>query len=221
MHREYRPEDMHPSRRTPSAERPGQGEAQSRDGSTSSRRCSGCCSGPTSSPAGRASRVAAAGPLAVDGRGAPGGGLHRLRGARGPGARTDRGRLRAGAGVRRGAGAGPAVRRGRGGLHRPGGRGARGGDVRPDEAGRWGGWSTRRPRTARVRRDGVEVEIPARDVAVGDLVIVRPGERIPVDGPVESGRSTVDQSALTGESIPGGQGAGGSRSSPARSTSSA
>jgi len=58
------------------------------------------------------------------------------------------------------------------------------------------------PRLARVRRDGAEVEIPALDVAIGDLVIVRPGERIPVDGPVESGRSTVDQSALTGESMP-------------------
>ena len=58
------------------------------------------------------------------------------------------------------------------------------------------------PRTARVRRDGVEVEIAARDVAVGELVIVRPGERTPVDGPVAAGRSTVDQSALTGESIP-------------------
>jgi len=58
------------------------------------------------------------------------------------------------------------------------------------------------PRTARVRRDGVEVEIAARDVTVGELVIVRPGERIPVDGPVAAGRSTVDQSALTGESIP-------------------
>ncbi len=58
------------------------------------------------------------------------------------------------------------------------------------------------PRTARVRRDGVEIEIPARDVTAGELVIVRPGERIPVDGPVVAGRSTVDQSALTGESIP-------------------
>ena len=58
------------------------------------------------------------------------------------------------------------------------------------------------PRTARVRREGIEIEIPARDVTVGELVIVRPGERIPVDGPVVAGRSTVDQSALTGESIP-------------------
>jgi Cu+-exporting ATPase len=58
------------------------------------------------------------------------------------------------------------------------------------------------PRTARVRREGLEVEIPARDVALGDLVIVRPGERIPVDGTVLVGRSTVDQSALTGESLP-------------------
>jgi Cu+-exporting ATPase len=64
------------------------------------------------------------------------------------------------------------------------------------------------PRMARVRRDGIEAEIPARDVAVGDLVIVRAGERIPVDGPVESGRSTVDQSALTGESFPVDRGPG-------------
>jgi Cu+-exporting ATPase len=58
------------------------------------------------------------------------------------------------------------------------------------------------PRTARVRRQGQEVEVPAHRVEVGDLVIVRPGERIPVDGTVVSGRSTVDQSALTGESLP-------------------
>jgi Cu+-exporting ATPase len=58
------------------------------------------------------------------------------------------------------------------------------------------------PRTARVRREGQELEIAARDVLVGDLVVIRPGERIPVDGRIESGRSTVDQSALTGESIP-------------------
>jgi len=58
------------------------------------------------------------------------------------------------------------------------------------------------PRTARVRRQGQEVEVPAHRVEVGDLVIVRPGERIPVDGTVVTGRSTVDQSALTGESLP-------------------
>ena len=64
------------------------------------------------------------------------------------------------------------------------------------------------PRTARVRRNGRECEIPAAQVVVGDLVIVRPGERIPVDGPVVSGRSTVDQAALTGESLPVDAGAG-------------
>ncbi len=57
------------------------------------------------------------------------------------------------------------------------------------------------PRTARVRRDGQEAEIPAAQVLIGDTVIVRPGERIPVDGPVLLGRSSVDQSALTGEPI--------------------
>ena len=58
------------------------------------------------------------------------------------------------------------------------------------------------PRTARVRRDGQEVEIPAHQVVVGDRVIVRPGERVAVDGRVVTGNSTVDQSALTGESLP-------------------
>src|SRR5262249_17298613 len=56
------------------------------------------------------------------------------------------------------------------------------------------------PRTARVRRDGNEIEIPADQVEVGDRLIVGPGERIAVDGTVVTGRSTVDQSALTGES---------------------
>jgi Cu+-exporting ATPase len=64
------------------------------------------------------------------------------------------------------------------------------------------------PRTARVRRDGVEHEIPAAAVVPGDLVIVRPGERVPVDGPVVAGRSTVDQAALTGESMPVDKGTG-------------
>ena len=64
------------------------------------------------------------------------------------------------------------------------------------------------PRTARVRRDGVESEIPASQVVVGDLVIIAAGERVPVDGPVVAGRSTVDQAALTGESLPVDKGAG-------------
>ena len=64
------------------------------------------------------------------------------------------------------------------------------------------------PRTARVRRDGEDVEIPAQQVVVGERVIVRPGERIPVDGSVIIGHSTVDQSALTGESLPIDKGPG-------------
>jgi Cu+-exporting ATPase len=64
------------------------------------------------------------------------------------------------------------------------------------------------PRTARVRRDGVEQEVPANLVVVGDLVVVRPGERVPVDGPVVAGRSAVDQAALTGESTPVDKGPG-------------
>ena len=58
------------------------------------------------------------------------------------------------------------------------------------------------PKTALVRRDGVETEIPADQVRVGDTVIVRSGGRIPVDGTVTEGRASVDQSALTGESVP-------------------
>jgi Cu+-exporting ATPase len=59
-----------------------------------------------------------------------------------------------------------------------------------------------RPDTARVLRDGREVEIPASLVAVGDLVVVRPGERLPVDGVVVEGASQADESLLTGESLP-------------------
>jgi Cu+-exporting ATPase len=59
-----------------------------------------------------------------------------------------------------------------------------------------------RAKTARVLRDGEEVEIPVEQVQVGDLVIVRPGDCIPVDGVIESGSSSVDESMLTGESMP-------------------
>jgi Cu+-exporting ATPase len=58
------------------------------------------------------------------------------------------------------------------------------------------------PRQARVVRDGHEMEVPVDEVRVGDLVITRPGEKIPVDGVVVEGRSSVDQSMLTGESMP-------------------
>jgi Cu+-exporting ATPase len=59
-----------------------------------------------------------------------------------------------------------------------------------------------RARTARVVRDGAELEVSVDDVRVGDVVITRPGEKIPVDGVVVEGRSTVDESMLTGESLP-------------------
>jgi Cd2+/Zn2+-exporting ATPase len=59
-----------------------------------------------------------------------------------------------------------------------------------------------RPAEAVVRRDGREERIPAGDIQVGDVVIVRPGERIPADGVVVGGASSVDQSPVTGESIP-------------------
>ena len=58
------------------------------------------------------------------------------------------------------------------------------------------------PRTARVARDGAEVDVPVASVVAGDVVIVRPGERIPVDGEVIDGSSVVDESMLTGESLP-------------------
>jgi Cu+-exporting ATPase len=58
------------------------------------------------------------------------------------------------------------------------------------------------PKTARVLRDGAEVDIPVEDVGVGDLVRVRPGEKVPVDGVVEDGSSSIDESMLTGESMP-------------------
>jgi Cu+-exporting ATPase len=58
------------------------------------------------------------------------------------------------------------------------------------------------PRTALVIRDGKEKEVPVDDVQVGDLVTVRPGQRVPVDGVVRQGYSSIDESMITGESIP-------------------
>jgi len=58
------------------------------------------------------------------------------------------------------------------------------------------------PKTVRVYRDGTEMEIPAREVILGDEVIIRSGEKIPVDGKVASGSSFVDESLMTGEPIP-------------------
>lgn len=62
-----------------------------------------------------------------------------------------------------------------------------------------------RPATARVVRDGQEMEIPAEAIEVGDLVVVRPGEKIPTDGEVLDGTSAVDEKMLTGESMPVGK----------------
>ena len=58
------------------------------------------------------------------------------------------------------------------------------------------------PPTARVLREGVESEVPLAEVRAGDVIVVRPGERIPVDGTVVDGESAVDESMLTGESMP-------------------
>jgi heavy metal translocating P-type ATPase len=58
------------------------------------------------------------------------------------------------------------------------------------------------PNVARVRRNGGEVEVPVEDVKLGETVLVKPGEKIPVDGTVVSGYSTVNQATITGESIP-------------------
>jgi len=57
-------------------------------------------------------------------------------------------------------------------------------------------------KTARIRRDGKEMDLPVEEVLVGDEILVRPGEKIPVDGVVIEGKSAVDESMITGESIP-------------------
>jgi Cu+-exporting ATPase len=64
------------------------------------------------------------------------------------------------------------------------------------------------PKTARVLRDGAEADVPLESVVAGDRVVVRPGEKVPVDGMVDEGRSAVDESMLTGEPIPAEKGPG-------------
>ncbi|MCI0636835.1 MAG: heavy metal translocating P-type ATPase [Actinobacteria bacterium] len=65
-----------------------------------------------------------------------------------------------------------------------------------------------RARTARVVRDGQERELPIEDVELGDIVVVRPGEKVPVDGEIVDGRSSIDESMITGEPIPVTKGPG-------------
>ena len=65
-----------------------------------------------------------------------------------------------------------------------------------------------RPATARIRRDGVDIDVPVEQVAVGDMVLVRPGERVAIDGEVAEGVSHVDESLITGESLPVAKGPG-------------
>jgi Cu+-exporting ATPase len=64
------------------------------------------------------------------------------------------------------------------------------------------------PKTARVIRDGGEVDIPLEEVMAGERVVVRPGEKVPVDGAVEEGTSSVDESMMTGEPVPKDKGQG-------------
>jgi Cd2+/Zn2+-exporting ATPase len=72
------------------------------------------------------------------------------------------------------------------------------------------------PKTATTRRNGNEVVVPVEEVRIGDVVVVRPGGRIPVDGIVSAGQSSVNQAPITGESMPvekfkGGEVFGGTR----------
>lgn len=64
------------------------------------------------------------------------------------------------------------------------------------------------PDKARIRRNGTEIEVSAKEVAAGDLVVIRPGEKIPADGTVKEGSAYVNQAAITGESIPIARAAG-------------
>ncbi|NJK99718.1 MAG: copper-translocating P-type ATPase [Spirulinaceae cyanobacterium SM2_1_0] len=63
-------------------------------------------------------------------------------------------------------------------------------------------------KTARVRRDGQTLDIPIAEVRVGDVILVRPGEKVPVDGEIIAGESTLDEAMVTGESLPVRKGAG-------------
>lgn len=64
------------------------------------------------------------------------------------------------------------------------------------------------PKTATLWRDGIETEVPVENIAVGDILVIKPGQSIPVDGVITEGTSAVDESALTGESIPVSKGPG-------------
>ena len=59
-----------------------------------------------------------------------------------------------------------------------------------------------KPATARVIREGTEMEVPAESVMVDEILVIRPGEKVPTDGTVIDGRSAIDESMLTGESMP-------------------
>ncbi|QUY17983.1 heavy metal translocating P-type ATPase [Treponema vincentii] len=59
-----------------------------------------------------------------------------------------------------------------------------------------------RPRTAQVLRNGIEIEIPVENIAVGDAIVIRPGQTLPVDGTIIDGSTSLDESAVTGESMP-------------------
>lgn len=59
-----------------------------------------------------------------------------------------------------------------------------------------------RPRTAQVLRNGVEIEVPVENIVIGDAIVIRPGQTLPVDGTIIEGSSSLDESAVTGESLP-------------------
>ena len=80
--------------------------------------------------------------------------------------------------------------------------------ARADELAALRGLADLQPKVARLERDGVELELPVAELRRGDVVLVRPGERVPVDGEIVDGESAVDESMLTGESLPVAKAAG-------------